>query len=87
MRDFPLRAWVANGNGSEKYNILPTKQHGDVKAVTVTLQGENKINLLFTVLSTDQRSKPGIFGHSEAKLNTNPKKNQANSFKTEDFAN
>jgi len=56
MRDFPLRAWVANGNGSEKYNILPTKQHGDVKAVTVTLQGENKINLLFTVLSTDQRN-------------------------------
>ena len=57
MRDFPLRAWVANGNGSEKYNVMNTKQHGDVKAVTVTLHGENKINLLFTVLSTDQRSK------------------------------
>jgi len=65
MRDYPLRAWVANGNGSEEYKLLPTKVHGDVKAVTVNLQGENKINLLFTVLSTDQ----GNFGRNhKAKL-------------------
>ena len=57
MKDYPLRAWVANGNGTEEYNLLPTKAHGDVRAVTINLQGENKVNLLFTVLSTDQRSK------------------------------
>ena len=55
MKDFPLRAWVLNG--SQEYKIKQTKVHGDVRAVNVTLQGENKVHLLFTVLSTDQRSK------------------------------
>ena len=54
MKDFPLRAWVLNG--SQEYKIKQTKVHGDVRAVNVTLQGENKVHLLFTVLSTDQRS-------------------------------
>jgi hypothetical protein len=55
MKDFPLRAWVLNG--SQEYKIKQTKVHGDVRGVNVTLQGENKVHLLFTVLSTDQRSK------------------------------
>jgi len=54
MKDFPLRAWVLNG--SQEYKIKQTKVHGDVRAVNVTLQGENKVHLLFTVLSTDQRN-------------------------------
>ena len=54
MKDFPLRAWVLNG--SQEYKIKQTKVHGDVRGVNVTLQGENKVHLLFTVLSTDQRS-------------------------------
>ena len=55
MKDYPLRAWVLNG--SQEYKIKQTKVHGDCRAVSVTLQGENKVHLLFTVLSTDQRSK------------------------------
>ena len=58
MKDFPLRAWVLNG--SQEYKIKQTKVHGDVRAVNVTLQGENKVHLLFTVLSTDQRSKSDL---------------------------
>ena len=59
MKDFPLRAWVLNG--SQEYKIKQTKVHGDVRAVNVTLQGENKVHLLFTVLSTDQRSTYDLF--------------------------
>ena len=59
MKDFPLRAWVLNG--SQEYKIKQTKVHGDVRAVNVTLQGENKVHLLFTVLSTDQRSMYNLF--------------------------
>ena len=68
MKDFPLRAWVLNG--SQEYKIKQTKVHGDVRAVNVTLQGENKVHLLFTVLSTDQRSMYNLFFIEKMQPNT-----------------
>ena len=68
MKDFPLRAWVLNG--SQEYKIKQTKVHGDVRAVNVTLQGENKVHLLFTVLSTDQRSTYDLLSIEKMQPNT-----------------